>query len=200
MMIKTRRRIGVDTDDVLVDFVGALIEHYNETYGTDIKREQVKNFSFHDIWGGTLEKRVERVNHFFETPYFDDILPIEGSQEAINYLSLSNDLFIVTSRPIFIKEKTEKWLNKFFNGKFLGIVNSSNHYSKAKNSGKTKVQLCNELGVSVLIDDSLDYIKQCPSMGIKGILFGDYPWNQNGNLPEGVVRVKNWNEALEELK
>lgn len=196
---QNKERIGIDLDDVLANFIDGLMLYHNQTYGTSIRREEVQNFSFGDIFGGTLEERVKKVKDFFETNYFDNLLPIEDSQESINYLALSNELFIVTSRPIFIKEKTERWLNKFFTDKFSGIVNSSNHYSKAENSGKTKAQLCRELGISVLIDDSLDYILQCPSTRIKGILFGNYPWNQNGNLPLGIARVKNWKEALEKL-
>ncbi|MCX6747100.1 MAG: hypothetical protein NTU63_03120 [Candidatus Pacearchaeota archaeon] len=201
MIIKTRRRIGIDLDDVSLNFVDALILYHNETYGTNIKREQVQSFSFQNIWGGTLEERVKKVNDFFRTSYFDNIQPIEGAVDAISILASSDDLFAVTSRPFFVKEKTERSVNKFFKDKFQGIYHSSNHYSKAENSGKTKAQLCNELGVSSLIDDSLDYIIQCSSAGIKGILFGNYPWNQNkGKLPDNVTRVKNWNGVLEELK
>jgi hypothetical protein len=29
------------------------------------------------------------------------------------------------------------------------------------------------------------------------IAFGDYPWHDRGELPEGVVRAKNWKEVLE---
>lgn len=199
MKNETRRKIGIDMDDVLVNFVDALIRYSNETFGTQLKREQVWNFSFQEIWGGTLEERIERVNRFFETPYFENIQIIEGAVEATSLLASYGDLFNITSRPLFVKEKTERLVNKFFKDKFKGIYHSSNHYSKAENSGKTKVQLCKELGVSVLIDDSLDYCLQCAREGIRALLFGDYPWNQNGQLPKGVVRVKNWKEALEEL-
>jgi hypothetical protein len=33
-------------------------------------------------------------------------------------------------------------------------------------------------------------------MGLMAILFGKYPWNQNGALPEGVLRSENWKETL----
>jgi 5'(3')-deoxyribonucleotidase len=197
---QSKERIGIDLDDVLANFIDALMLYYNQTCRTNIKKEQVQSFSFQEIWGGTLEERIKRVSEFFDTIYFDNMQPIEGSQEAIDILANSNDLFLVTSRSLSVKEKTENWLNEFFKDKFKGIFYSSNHYSKAENSGKTKSQLCSELGISVLIDDSLDYVLQCPPAGIIGILFGDYAWNQNGNLPEGIIRVKNWTEALEILK
>jgi uncharacterized HAD superfamily protein len=34
----------------------------------------------------------------------------------------------------------------------------------------------------------------------KKVLLFDQPWNKNTKLPENAVRVKNWEEALKEIK
>ncbi len=200
MRNKTKRRIGIDLDDVLADFHTSLMNYHNQMYSTFLKPGDFKTYLFNEVWGGTLEEAIQKVNDFHHSVYFKKISPISDSVSSVDALSRENELFIITSRPIFIKEETEKWLDKFFRNKFSGIFYSSNHYTKAENSGKTKSQQCKELKISVLIDDSLDYVKQCPSIGIRGILFGDYPWNQNGNLPLNVFRVKNWKEVLEQLR
>jgi uncharacterized HAD superfamily protein len=62
---------------------------------------------------------------------------------------------------------------------------------------RPKSEVCIELGVSYLIDDNLTAVTQTSAFGIKALLFGDYPWNQAKELPEGVTRVKNWQEVLE---
>jgi len=200
MKNKNKRRIGVDLDEVLADFNTAIRNYHNKVYGTSLKPEDFKTSLYNEVWGGTLQEAIQKVNDFYCSPFFSDISPIPHSISSIDILKRENELFIITSRPTFIEEETKRWLDEFFRNKFLGVFHSSNHYSKAENSGKTKSQQCKELEISVLIDDSLDYIRQCPSMEIRGILFGDYPWNQNGNLPPNVVRVKNWKEVLAQLK
>jgi uncharacterized HAD superfamily protein len=192
-----KRKIAIDVDDVLADFHTTLLNWHNETYGTFLKTEDVKSYFFNQIWGGTIEEAIKKVNDFHNSVYSKKIPPIIYSVSSIDILSKENELFVVTSRPSFLEKETEVWLDKFFQNKFSRIFHSSNHYSKAENSGKSKLEICRELNAYALIDDSLDYIKQCTSTNIKGILFGDYPWNRyNGS---DKIVAKNWNEVLEKL-
>ena len=193
----TRRKIAIDMDDVLADFHTGFMNYNNLIYGTSLRREDFTTYQFNELWGGTVEEAIQRVNDFHRSVYFREILPLSDSIDSVGTLSKGNELVIITSRPTFTREETARWLDLFFKEKFSGIFYSSNHYSGT--TGKSKSEFCKELGLSVLIDDSLDYVKQCPPLGISGILFGDYPWNQNGNLPSGIVRVKNWKEVLERL-
>lgn len=62
---------------------------------------------------------------------------------------------------------------------------------------KTKAEICHALGASTLIDDSLVHVSQCVDAGIDGILFGDYPWNQSAQLPDGIKRCVDWSAVLE---
>jgi len=199
-MKKEIKNICVDCDDVLVDFHTPLRVWHNVTYGTNLKHEDFTSYRFNLIWGGSGEEAIRRVNEFQNSPYAKKILPIEGAVEAIDILlQRGKRLFLTTSRPIFLRGDTEELLNKYFKDKFLELFYSSNNYSQAKNSGKSKGEICKDLN-ALLIDDSLDYVKQCALLGLDGILFGNYPWNQNGNLPKNVVRVKNWEEVLGQLK
>jgi len=195
--MKSKRRLGIDLDDVLTDFQTALMEYHNKVYGTALRREDFKTYQFNQVWGGSLQEAIQKVNDFHQSIYSKQISPIPDSANSVEILSKENELFVITSRHKLMKEETEKWLNKFFRGSFSDVFYSSNYYSGAE--GKSKSEICKELEVSALIDDSFDYIKQCSSFRIKGILFGDYPWNQNGNLPSNVVRVRNWKEVLEQL-
>lgn len=192
-------RIGIDLDEVLADFNSGLIKWHNEKYGTSLKRENFISYFFNQVWGGTIEETIIKVNDFHHSEYFEKLSPVEASVEAIPILSRENDLFIITSRPDFLENETERWVNYFFEKQFKEIFHSSNHYSQATNSGKTKLQICRDLGVSVLIDDSLNYISQCASTEVNGLLFGNYPWNQNGHLPSNIFRTNNWKEVLEKL-
>ena len=194
------RRIGIDLDDTLVDFNSALREWHNEVYGTSLRRDDFKSYSLNETLGETEEEISQKMNNFYKSAYFENIQPIAGAIAAIEELSQEDELFSITSRPDFLNEKTIRDLDKFFPNKFSDIIHSINHYSKRKNSGKLKVEICRDLRASRLIDDSLEYIMQCLGTEIKGLLFGDYPWNQLNGLPTNIIRVKNWREALEKIE
>jgi len=192
-----KRKIAIDIDDVLADFHTALLNWHNDNYGTSLRTEDIKTYFFNQVWGGTIEETIKKVNNFHNSVYSQKIIPIIYSVSSIDILSKENELFVVTSRASFLEKETKIWLDKFFQNKFSGIFHSSNHYTQVENSGKNKLEICRELNASVLIDDSLDYIKQCASTNIKGILFGDYPWNRYDGSDKIVA--KNWNEVLEKL-
>ncbi len=184
--------IAVDIDDTLLDFVGTYILFHNETFKTNLKKEDFETYSFNYARGGTMKQAVSSVRQFYKTDFFKGMKPFPGAIEVIQKLKEKNNLFIVTSRPYNMKEGTFDQLSKYFQNTFLEVFFSSNHYTKAKNSGKTKAEICNDLEASLLIDDSLVYTQECVTKGINSILL-DAPWNQNGSI-EGIVRVKSWKE------
>jgi len=175
-------KIGVDLDDNSFDFVGAYLLFHNETYKTNLKKEDFRIYSFNG----------NRIRKFYNTSFFSEIKPFPGAAEVLQKLKENNELIVVTSRPITIKEKTFEQIYRHFPNTFSEVFFSSNHYTKAKNSGKTKAEICLEKNVSLMIEDSLVYSKQCVEKGIKAILLDSF-WNQNGDL-EGITRVKDWKE------
>ena len=187
------KKIGIDIDDTLLDFVGAYAVFHNEVYKTNLKKENFKTYSFNHARGGTMQQAISTVKQFYKTDFFKEMQPFPGAVEVVQKLKENNELFVVTSRPNYIQEETFEQIAKHFSNIFSEVFFSSNHYTKAKNSGRTKAEICYDLGVSLLIDDSLEYAKQCVEKGINTILL-DSPWNQNGNL-EGITRVNNWKEV-----
>lgn len=192
------KRICIDLDDTLVDWNGALRKWYNNKYGTNLKLKDFKSYFFNEVWGGTLQEAIDKVDIFNHSNYNQRILPLEYSREAINILTeQGRELFIATSRPDFLRDETQRLLNEFFKNKFSDVFYSLNHYSGRENSGKSKVEICKDLG-AMLIDDSQDYVIQCHNAGIPTLLFGDYPWNQlDFNTSLIIRRAKNWKKVLE---
>lgn len=191
-------RIGVDADDTLFDFVGNYTLFHNWKYKTNLKKEDFKTYSFNHARGGTMKQAINTVNEFYKTDFFKEMQPFPEAIEIIQKLKENNELFVVTSRPNHIKEKTIEQILEHFQDAFLEMFFSSNYYTRAKNSGKTKAEICRDLEASLLIDDSLVYAKQCVEIGIKAILL-DSPWNQNGYV-KGITRVKDWKEIGDLLR
>nr|QBM01252.1 hypothetical protein [uncultured archaeon] len=190
------RRICIDVDDTLFDYNRALREWHNQTYRTSLKPEDFVSYFFNEVWGGTLEEAIRRVDEFQHSEYMGSISPIGGAVSAVDVLSQrGKELFIVTARPDYLRRETEKLLDKHFIGRFREIIFSSNHYSKRANSGKTKARVCRELN-AFLVDDSLQYYLQCFDEGVGAILFGNNAWNQsNGHVK--IIRGENWRRTLE---
>jgi len=191
-------KIGIDVDDTLLDFVGAYIIFHNKIYKTNLKKEDFKTYSFNHVMGGTMGKAINSVKEFYTTPFFMKMIPLQNAIDVVQKLKKYNELFVITSRSSDMQEGTLEQITRYFPNTFSRIIFASNHYTKIKNTGKTKAEICLDLGASLLIDDSLIYTKECVIEGINAILI-DAPWNQDGDI-RGVTRVKNWREILEVLK
>jgi uncharacterized HAD superfamily protein len=189
-------RIGIDLDDVVADSVAAMAAFHNERYGTSLKREDFVNYDLWKIWGGDRLDAIKKIEEFFLTDHFANISPVAGSVSGIAALKgMGHELYAVTARSDIAIRPTEVWIKKHFPDAFRG-VHFANHFNLHKEPRK-KSEICKELGIGLLIDDSMENAKDCAAANIKVFLL-DYPWNQ-GDLPDGVKRVFSWEEIVSKL-
>ncbi len=188
-------KIGVDIDEVLADLMNPLVRFHNENYGTNFSREHFTSFNLWETWGGTKEEAYKKVYDFFHSDFFNDISVTNGSKEATNFLSIKNDLVIISSRPDYIKDKTIQWVNKNFPGTFSEVYFT---YEWSRNGKTRKKDICLDKNVSVLIEDDLNKAIECASNKTKVFLY-NCPWNQNKNLQKKILRVYSWEDILEKL-
>lgn len=191
-------KIAIDIDDVLADFVTSLCRFHNDKYGTSLTRENFHSYRVSEVWGGTDEEAISKIFEFHDSRYFRDIAPVDGSIEAINNLSKRFDLAVLTSRHRKFEPETVEWLETYFHGAFTNkIYFSHNSYADFGNT-KRKSDFCMEINIAFLIEDSLEYAKECRRTGTRVYLF-DRPWNRKEE-PTGITRVKNWQEIMEYFK
>jgi len=192
--------IGVDLDEVLAGVLPELIKYHNDKYNTNFEKEQFNSFDLWKIWNCTKEESLERVFDFYNSKYFRNIQPVEGSQEAIDILSKKHDLVVITSRASVVKDKSIEWLSNYFPDKFSKACFTSPWYEEE--SGYEKAQACKELKVKVHIDDNLSFARKCSENGTKVLLYNQ-PWNQldkSDSLPENMKRVYSWNDIVEKIQ
>ena len=187
-------KVGIDLDEVLADFLSALIEYHNTAYGTSLIREEFQSYRFWETWGGTREEAIQKVYDFHETPYFKNMKPVVGSQELIDILNQNNDLVVVTSRQDDVAEATGEWIALHFPDTFSDVY-FANHYSQ-NGSSTTKKQICDSVGIDVLIEDSPEHALECLNPKRKVLLL-DCPWNMSFELPQGIYRINSWKEILD---
>ena len=186
-------KIALDLDEIIFPFVENLIIYHNKNYCTNFKFEDIKHYELWKVWGGTREQAIKKVAEFQHTPEFDLIPPIPESALAIEELRKHNELIIVTSRREDMKDKTLAWIDKYFPKKFSGLY-LTNAYAL---DGPTlnKADMCLENGSKLLVDDCLEFAKECSEKGIETWLWYK-PWNQSSSLPYLVSRFKIWKEFL----
>jgi uncharacterized protein len=193
-------RIGIDLDETISDSIVGIMNLHNKQYGTSLRREDFDSYVFTDILGVSKEEARKRVDEFFSVRHVKAIPPIEGSLEAINLLkSKGHELYIITGRGRAREDvlHTEAWLEEHFPQIFAGV-----HYANVLGPDgtlktRTKSEIAKSLRVELMIDDVLDFARDCGEAGIKTFLF-DRPWNQS-ELPPNVARVFSWEEIAEKI-
>jgi len=188
--------VGIDIDEVKADLMNPLINFHNFYYGTSLSRNDFKTFNLWETWGGTEYQTKRKVKEFFRSNYFENIQPINNSQKAIDFLRKNHDLFVITSRPDYIRDKTTSWINNYFPNCYSGLYFTSEW---SKNGDLKKEQVCSELGIDFLIEDSFENAINCALNQTK-VLLMDCPWNQKENLPKNITRVINWDNVLDILE
>jgi uncharacterized HAD superfamily protein len=157
---------------------------------------------FWEVAGTKLTSReaaTARVYEFHASPHFGTIVAIPGAFEALCALRSEFELHIVTSRQHDIAPQTRDCIEKYFPGIFTEC-HFGNHFGTS-GTKVSKPEMCARIGAVALVDDSLDYARQCAQAGIPVCLFGDYAWNQpSAELPGSVARATSWREVVPRLK
>lgn len=190
--MKEKRVVGLDFDDVLVDFCPAILEHHNKIYNTSFVKEDARHFHFEEIWNCTREEAVEEIGEFLKDT--KNVLPVSGAIEGVKELARDNDLLIITGRSDTTSLYVEEWVAKHVPGIFKEIIYTNQFRGEKRMS---KAEFCKLHNVAVFIDDFMNTSKDLSSAGVPMLLM-DAPWNQ-GELPNLVTRVKTWNEILQFL-
>jgi len=181
-------RIGIDIDDVMNDFLPHFLIFYNKRHGTGFSAKDFKSYKYCETLGCTNEEAVEAVNEFCKTPEFDSLKPVEGCKETVELLSKKSQIYAITSRHPWLKQKTIDFFQKHFSEIQIPAVHIGDFFG----GGKTKSELCDILGIPLIIEDNEKYALECANSGIYSILF-DKPWNA-GISHENIIRANSWKE------
>ncbi|MDP3874906.1 MAG: hypothetical protein Q8Q22_00080 [bacterium] len=187
-------KIGFDLDDVLLGFFDALHPYCNSRYGISCHRKDLTSYDLAKLWRVSEKEAINRVFDFYSSLEFQNTLPVNGAVEGIKKIKQYHHLSIITARPEELKDKTLEWLNQHFLGMFDNIY-FVNHYGSDQRRNKGEV--CNEFGVEIFVDDSLENVDDVANFGIPALLF-DAPWNQ-GEVKPPITRVYSWDEIVEIL-
>jgi uncharacterized HAD superfamily protein len=187
-------KIGIDIDEVITKFIEGYLKIYNEKYDKRVCFEDVITYDLWECLSISEQEAYKISDEFYDSKDFENVNFIEGAKDSINELSKNNEVILVTSRPLKIRGKTEKFFKENFPNNNFKILFSGDRFGK----GKSKLDICEEEAIGIIIEDEPKYALSCAQKGIKVFLL-DKPWNQDIEH-ENVVRVNNWKQVMELLK
>lgn len=194
----SKKIIAVDNDDVLFPFVETFFTFYNSRFKTDFDVKKQLEYKLNKTLDKTEEETMKFIFEFYKSTLILKMKPINGALSVLKELKKKYSLIVITARPFETRDITIQAINQHFSGIFDQVY-LTNSYSLTGPT-KTKAQVCQELGVSVLIEDSPTNIKECAAVGIKTIMF-TRPWNRDQVTDiKSVTPAKDWPEILKAIK
>lgn len=197
--------IAIDCDDVLVPTAQAIIDDYNERFGTGVGFEHFYDTTDAslDVWGvESRDEAIERVAQFLHSDKHAAITPHPETVLAIKSLAAQHELHLVSGRVDSLKPVTERLLQTHFPDCFKTIEHT-NFIAPlgSKVVRRSKGDICKAVSADMLIDDHPHHGNSALAAAVETvILFGDYAWNQLGALPKGMVHCKDWTSAIREIE
>ncbi len=186
-------KIGIDIDEVVVEFMKGYLEYHNKEKGTNYKYDEIFSYRFEDFSNLPKEEIRRLVLGFNDAEKFSNLDFVSGAKESIAYLEDNNKIFFITSRHPGTKHNTVDFFEKNFPKNNFVIYFSGENWGNKKS--KSKGEICLDLGIKVMIEDNKDYALDCAKKGIKVFLL-DKPWNKNYEKHENLIKVKNWEELI----
>lgn len=185
--------IGIDIDDTLCNFGHEFITYLNKKNDT---KHDINNMYDYD-YASFIGRRREYIHHVtleFTDEYIDKLTPFDNALNALKKIQgqFNCKIYIITARSEKYRVQTTKWINTHFPGIFNGIEFTNTYDEDPSLKKRTKYEICESLGINILIDDRYDIIRDCmlKNRAFLGIIF-ERPWSivLNNNL----FSIKNWN-------
>lgn len=189
-------KIGIDIDDTLAAFNYQFLNFINRRDGTNFQFKDITDYNYNKAFGTTGDRMYTSVFDFYKSPEFLEIIPVEGSQEAIKILKKDHELFVITSRNEDLSEITDNWLKNFYGDSFKHIVHANTYTQNKAHKTVTKGEIGSLLKLDLMVEDALHHVFDLAEHDINSILL-DKPWNQVSELLPRIKRVPNWPSAVE---
>lgn len=179
--------IGIDVDGVIGDIMSSVIEKSNKHFDINILQEQLVS---PDLSSCTDLSQEQTTDLFTKYHVFQDMELIKGAKVFITKLHRKKySIYIFTDRFW----SNDDWSNTTNWLKMHHIPYKMFTLLKAKH----RLDFAKIHNLDIIIEDYLETAKELASF-CKLVILLDAPYNQ-GTLPNNVRRVRNWEEAFNEI-
>ena len=187
-------KIAIDIDEVILEFVEPYMKFAESKGIMKVNYNDVYCYDFYRVLVISKDRFFEILNEFNSNGRFSEAEFINGAKKGVCFLRDNFDICFVTARPDNIREKTIDFIFKEF------VVDENRVFFSGDSllCGKSKCEICNELGINLIIedngDDSLRYANN-----EMNVLLLDKPWNRHIEH-EKIVRCDDWNDILSKVE
>ncbi len=188
--------IGHDVDEMLLQFLPSFLRWHNLEYGSCLEMEDMDDFDMSNRLDCNREECARRIFEFYDHPMMENLIPVPGAVDALSYLGLKHENIAITSRTKSLREITQRSIDKYFYDSIKGLYLTGEWIG---NGGKTKGEVCLDLGVDVLVDDRPKYCHEAVDVGIDAILFnykGKYGYGEPYAVREGLYHAQDFDEVI----
>lgn len=173
---------GIDIDGTVTD-PATLVPYLNEAFQLQLTFNDIKAYDLLQVV--KVPKQV--FNDWYkgkEAEIYEKSILAEGAREILLEWGKDHRLIFISARGKHLLENTEKWF----------VKNGVNYHHIELVGSHDKLSAAHSHQVDIFFEDKLDNaIDLNRELNIPVILFNT-PYNQSP-LPEGVIRVQNWQEA-----
>lgn len=179
-------KLGIDMDDVVVDFVPHFLQKYNRTHRTNYKSKDLKEYELSNTLHLPREDIQAEILRMQLGGDYAELPEVPFSVASIDWLNREgHEIYFVTNRVC--ARDTLKWLD-----------DHKVKYDDVILSGK-KIPIFKELGIDLVVEDNAETAINSADEGIDTLLF-NRPWNEKYHLRDNMVRVYNWVNILNEVR
>lgn len=181
------KRLGIDLDGVVADFVGGFFKISNPMFGTD--HHEQKSWDFEQYTNEQVDlvwTEIKKTRNFWTT------LSPEKGVDRLLYSKPDVELVFITSRIPTIgaspREQSCSWLSGHFGITYPFVIVVDNP--------SEKIPLVKNLGIETFIDDKPSTVRQMHNAGIRTYVRSQL-YNTQEIFPTGVISVPTLNDFLE---
>lgn len=200
MLKRPRPLIGVDVDDVIVDFVRPFLWFCKHRHQIDVRYEDCHDHNLATVMDLSTEQFQELLTEYEDT--FDQEYPllVEGATPRIGELYDYFDLVAITSRRgRFLIEATKRFFARELPFIELYFANGRNNPLGTIKGRPGKVQLAETLGLVALIEDNPAEVEHVVGYTSVEMVVLAQPWNKKLVKPHPEVFRGNWGDVRDHL-
>lgn len=176
------KKFGIDIDGT-VTHPNSLLPHINDEYQLQLSLEDITQYELTNVINIPPEEFYEWFVKAEPKIYAESPLA-PGAKEVLTKWKEQFQLYFISARRSDLLEITKKWFN----------MNDLRYHHIELIGSHHKVETAKKYNVDLFFEDKHDNAVMIhEELNIPVILF-DTPYNQDP-IPEGVIRVKNWQEA-----
>jgi uncharacterized protein len=179
---KMRKRFGIDIDGT-VTCPTSILPYINKAFGLNILYEDVNQYEL-TPFVNVSEKEFAKWFTENEPTIYQGSPLAKGAGAVLNKWKNEHELFFISARGAHLLEVTEQWFfDKGITFDHIELIGSHD-----------KVGTVKKHAVDIFFEDKHDNAVMIHEECHIPVILFDTPYNREP-IPNGVIRVKNWNEA-----